>query len=302
MLTGLSPFRADPFSTNLIGPSAFPPAGGGCGNSAPAPITPGFGFGDSFVRGGTGTSPCSRGGSPAGQMPEQELAMLVKLLISAMQQQGLGADTQMNNPMGGGCPSSMGLSQPGQMLDSPLGGAQWGNMFPVQGPQVGGDLGGNAAVGGGMAQAPATPGAARALDWSAQQMNPATANAANPNNGLTQGQDPNAWTNWCLAFVAGAYGYEVPELRAATAFDSFQNFAQQGRITQDRNPPTGAPVFFDKTQGTPWGHVGIATGQTTADGDPIIRTTGSPDNPGIKDVPLSQLEKQTATYLGWAKI
>lgn len=172
----------------------------------------------------------------------------------------------------------------------------------------GGLAGGNWA-GGGLVQgtgmgvgAPPNAAAAQALDWSAQQMNPATANAVNPNNGQSAAMNPDAWTNYCLKFVSAAYGYQVPELNQETAFDSYKQFAGQGRLSNDRNPPAGAPVFFNQTGNTPYGHVGIATGKTDANGEPIIRTTGIGDFKGIQELPLSVVEKNSAQYLGWGKI
>lgn len=168
-------------------------------------------------------------------------------------------------------------------------GAGWSNAFPIQGT-------------GGGAVGPQNALAAGALDWSAQQMNPATATAVNPITGQSVAQNSDAWTNYCLKFVAAAYGNQIPELNQNTAFDSYKQFAAQGRIQQNREPPAGAPVFFDQTQNTPFGHVGIATGKRDANGEPLIRTTGVAGSTGIQEVPLSVLEKYSARYVGWAQI
>lgn len=300
MLTPLSNFRPITAPAGAPGGTLFdllPPAQAGQAQGAALAK-------DSFQLGGRGFVG-SPGGLNAGagtqQISTADVAQLVELL-RAIIAQGAG---QTGAPAQAGAQAALpampaaaplGAAMPGACRElGTLGGAQWGNVAPLMGSALSG-LNGQVA-------APAPNAlAGQALEWSAAQMNPATATAVNPNTGVSQSQDPNAWSNWCLAFVSGAYGYQVPELRAATAFDSYKNFAGQGRIQQDRNPPAGAPVFFNQTQGTPWGHVGIATGKSTADGDPIIRTTGSPDKPGIFEVPLSQLEQMTAGYLGWARL
>ncbi len=144
----------------------------------------------------------------------------------------------------------------------------------------------------------------RALDWSAAQMNPATANGVNSNNGRSLQDDPTAWDNWCLAFVSTAHGRAVPELAAGSAIRSFEKFQAAGKISQNRNNiPPGAPVFFQATQANGgYGHVAINTGRTTPSGDPIIRTTGWPGRSGVWEVPLSQLEQMSGGFIGWGQV
>ncbi len=144
----------------------------------------------------------------------------------------------------------------------------------------------------------------RALDWSAAQMNPATATGVNSNNGRSLQSDPAAWDNWCLAFVSTAHGRAVPELAAGSAIRSFEKFQAAGKISQGRNNiPPGAPVFFQASSANGgFGHVAINTGRTTASGDPIIRTTGWPGRSGVWEVPLSQLEQMSGGYIGWGQV
>ncbi len=143
----------------------------------------------------------------------------------------------------------------------------------------------------------------RALYWSQQQMNPVTGTGVNSNNGLSVSTDPKAWNNWCLAFVSTAYGRQVPELRAASAIESYRKFEAAGKIHTDSPIPAGAPVFFAATSANGGaGHIAIATGRTTPDGDPIIRTSGWRGHDGITEMPLSELERITGRYLGWGDV
>lgn len=255
---------------------------------------------DAYQPGPAGRSTASGCASRAAGS-ESELAILIQLLSMLFEKaQAAGGCGEAGLPLagssgpsaaaqafGGPALNAASLRAPGRDLGALTNG--WGNVVP------------NGALGGANATPPNAL-AGRALDWSQAQMNPMTATGVNPNNGTSAGQNPDAWTNWCLAFVSAAYGYNVPELHAMTAFDSFKTFASEGKIVQDRNPPAGAPVYFDQTAGTPWGHVGIATGKTTASGEPIIRTTGKPGSPGIYELPLSVVEKESARYIGWARI
>jgi hypothetical protein len=275
MLCGLGPsrfplsnpaFNAQPAPTPFA-PQARPPCGGIEDTFARAPIA------------GPGAGPCAGPGAAALGNSSPELEQLIQLLRGVLQ----GTGQQANGPATAGLPLGRDLGA----LNAGVAGGNWGNGALVQGTGGAG---------------PQTEAAARALDWSAQQMNPATATAVNPNTGMSVAQNPDAWTNYCLKFVSAAYGDQVPELNQNTAFESYKQFAGQGRIQQDRNPPAGAPVFFNQTASTPYGHVGIATGKTDANGDPIIRTTGVAGASGILEVPLSVLEKNSAAYLGWGKI
>lgn len=146
--------------------------------------------------------------------------------------------------------------------------------------------------------------ARRALDMSAAQMNPATATAVNRNTGQSAQRNRAAWDNWCLAFVATAYGRSVPELAAGSAIASARKFQSAGKLVARRDAiPAGAPVFFAATRSNGnFGHVAIFTGKKTASGDPIIRTSGWPGRSGIWEAPLSQLEKMTGQFIGYGAV
>lgn len=138
-----------------------------------------------------------------------------------------------------------------------------------------------------------------ALDWARAQMNPTTATGVNRNNGKNAQGDPTAWNYWCLAFVATAYGRSIPELSAGSAIQSYHKFSNAGKIQTGTSLPAGAPVFWNKTGSNPYGHIAIASGKTTADGDPIILTSGWAGRNGISEMPLSQLTACCGQYLGY---
>lgn len=216
--------------------------------------------------------------------------------------QTLAAYNQLRNPS---------LILPGQEIRLPPPG--W---TPAQGPAAVAPAGavldpgrvtsapGTAGVAGPFDPAATSPARQAALDWSRAQMDPATATGVNSNNGLSVSQDPKAWNNWCLAFVSTAYGRQVPELRAGSAIQSYENFRQAGKIDPSRtHMPAGAPVFFDATsRNGGYGHIAIFTGRYTDAGDPIIRTSGWRGRDGITEMPLSQLEAATGPFLGWGQV
>jgi hypothetical protein len=222
------------------------------------------------------SSPCGGGA---------DLSQILPTLMQALQ--GMGPLSGLDSSPSG-CAGSLSPQSFQNMFPTP----SWGTGIPSLGS-------GLPSIGGAQSGAP-NAAAQQALNFSAAQMNPATANAQNPNNGQSEAQSPQAWDDWCLAFVSAAYGYQVPELRAATATDAYKNLAAEGKIQTQGNPPAGAPVFFDSQ---PWGHVAIATGKTAPDGEPIIRSTGWPGHSGIFEVTLSQLAQMTnSNYLGYATI
>ncbi|MDP7421045.1 MAG: SH3 domain-containing protein [bacterium] len=142
-----------------------------------------------------------------------------------------------------------------------------------------------------------TPQAKSAIDWAYRQMNPATGTAINPSNGKSTAQDPKAWSGWCLGFVSSAYGRAVPNLGAPSAYESYKRFKNSGKIRTGMPIPAGAPLFW-APKGSPWGHVAIYSGRTTASGDPLIINPGST----VKEIPLSQLNKYCGQYLGYGVI
>ncbi len=141
-----------------------------------------------------------------------------------------------------------------------------------------------------------------AVVWAKSQMSPATATGVNRNNGKSVQGDPAAWNYWCLAFVATAYSRSVPELSAPSAVQSYYKFNNAGKIKSGGTIPAGAPVFWDKTGSNPYGHIAIASGKTTADGDPIIITSGWKGRNGITEMTLSELTRVCGPYLGYGVI
>ncbi|HVE86768.1 MAG TPA: peptidoglycan-binding domain-containing protein [Myxococcales bacterium] len=159
----------------------------------------------------------------------------------------------------------------------------------------------------------ATPEAKAALAWSADQMidDGGSGTGINTNVKNAQGEPLSTkdagegmWNSWCLAFVASAYGRNVPELEAADAAHSMQKFAAQDRLVNDRtNIPPGAPVFFQPTShNSGYGHIAIFTGKYDENGDPLIRTTGWRGFDGISEIPLSKLEAKTGAFAGWGVV
>jgi predicted Fe-S protein YdhL (DUF1289 family) len=180
---------------------------------------------------------------------------------------------------------------------SMAGGQIWTNDQAAQigDPSVIGQVKGNGTVAG-------------ALSWSADQMAGGSGLGVNSNNGLTVGQDPKAWNNWCLAFVSTAYGRQVPELKAGSAIDAYGNFKNAGKIVESQVIPQGAPVFFKATSANGgFGHIAIATGQYVPGSnppDPVIRTTGWNGHDGITEMPLSKLIALEGknSYLGYGMV
>lgn len=158
---------------------------------------------------------------------------------------------------------------------------------PVVGPQFG-------------VNPPTSPEAAAALAWAYAQMNRDTATGVNSNNGKSYQKDPTAWNDWCLAFVSTAYGRDSKLLAAPRAIDAYENFKNAGRIVTEGNPPAGAPVFFGATKSNGGnGHIVVATGRTTPDGDPIFISSGWPGRNGIFEITKSELAALGDPYLGY---
>jgi len=142
--------------------------------------------------------------------------------------------------------------------------------------------------------------AAQALSWSADQMTGGSGKGVNSNNGLSISRSAHAWNSYCLAFVATAYGREVPLLSAPSAIQSYKKFLNAGKIVNSRKDiPVGAPMFFKATRANGyWGHIVIFTGRYSESGEPIVRSTGWKSWRGIHEVPLSKLES-TGAYTGY---
>ncbi len=141
---------------------------------------------------------------------------------------------------------------------------------------------------------------AGAVTWARDQMAGGTRKGRNSNNGMTS-KDPKAWNDWCLAFVATAYGRENEGLRAISAADALEGFLSKGKITNDKNPPAGAIMFSDKSPANPYGHIFIATGQKNSKGEPMVITSGWPGHDGITEMTLSEMIKVNGEeyYKGW---
>lgn len=138
-----------------------------------------------------------------------------------------------------------------------------------------------------------------ALTWARDQLNGGTGEGLNTNNGMKTRDDVSAWNNWCLAFVATAYGRRLNELKELSAITSYENFNRAGKIKTDKKPPAGAIMYTGPVPGNPHGHIFIATGKFK-NKDPIIITTGGPGLDGLHEMPLSQLLAWAGgKYLGW---
>lgn len=125
--------------------------------------------------------------------------------------------------------------------------------------------------------------------------------------------DSSEWNDWCQAFVSTAYDFQIPEMRTGSANSAIEAFRQSGQLVEPSttlaaggypdfsNVPAGAAVYFGRE---PHGHVGIFTGEFTAEGEPIIRTTGynsaTGGRNGITDMPFSELMSEfDLTYVGY---
>ena len=136
-----------------------------------------------------------------------------------------------------------------------------------------------------------------ALTWAKDQMEGGTGKGINVNNGQFIANDPNTWDGWCLAFVGTAYGGKVPELQTESAISSYNAFKSAGKITNDKKPLAGAVMYTAPTPDNEYGHIFIATGKFSTDGDPIVITTGYG---AIKEMTLTEVANDLgATYLGW---
>lgn len=139
-----------------------------------------------------------------------------------------------------------------------------------------------------------------ALTWAQDQMEGGTCKGINGNNGQSVANDPTAWNNYCLAFVSTAYGRKIPELREESAFASYTNFNTQGKITRNQKPPAGAIMYTAPTSSNEHGHIFLATGKLSPNGDPIIITSGWNGQNGITEMTLTELcNTLGANYLGW---
>ncbi|MBI4348614.1 MAG: hypothetical protein HY553_17380 [Elusimicrobia bacterium] len=116
----------------------------------------------------------------------------------------------------------------------------------------------------------------------------------NPNNGT------HDWTGWCLGFVNATLravrGKGDPQMSQPAAKNAYYAMAAAGRISKDmREVPPGAALLWSNC--SPWGHAAIATGETSADGTPIMITTS---HKGIREMSVKQFGCGMPT--GWGKI
>ncbi len=143
-----------------------------------------------------------------------------------------------------------------------------------------------------------------AVTWARDQLKSGQRKGLNQNNGMTS-IDETAWDDWCLAFVNSAYGHQVDHLKAGSAVASMRSFDSAGKLKNDKRPPAGAIMFTDATPSNPYGHIFIATGKYSADGDPIVVTTGSPGWSGVREITLTEMLNAVGGkgfYRGWASV
>ncbi len=140
--------------------------------------------------------------------------------------------------------------------------------------------------------------AAGAITWAKDQMAGGTKMGFNKNNGKIS-QNETCWNYYCGAFIATAWGRKVPQMVGASAYEQYKNFKRDGMIHTDRNPPAGAIMFTAPTSSSKYGHVFMATGEITSNGEPMVITSGWRGHNGISTMPLSQMIG-SKTYLGWA--
>ncbi|MBR4570078.1 MAG: SH3 domain-containing protein [Candidatus Riflebacteria bacterium] len=140
--------------------------------------------------------------------------------------------------------------------------------------------------------------AAGAITWAKDQMAGGTKMGFNKNNGKIS-QNETCWNYYCGAFIATAWGRKVPQMVGGSAYEQYKNFKRDGMIHTDKNPPAGAIMFTAPTATSKYGHVFMATGEITSNGEPMVITSGWKGHNGISTMPLSQMigSKQ---YLGWA--
>lgn len=143
-----------------------------------------------------------------------------------------------------------------------------------------------------------------AVTWARDQLKGGQKKGLNVNNGMTS-IDKSSWDNWCLAFVATAYGRKVANLQTGSAINSLQKYDSEGKLKMDKRPPAGAIIFTGATASNPHGHIFIATGKYSGTDDPIVVTTGAPGWSGVKEIPLSEVLEANGGpgyYRGWTSI
>lgn len=141
---------------------------------------------------------------------------------------------------------------------------------------------------------------AGAVTWARDQMEGGTGKGINANNGQQICNTDQAWNDWCLAFVNTAYNREIEELRVGSAITSYENWQRRGKINTSRKPPAGAILYTGPTPTNPHGHIFIASGKTSANGEAMVITTGSTGFDGVKETTLSECINWTGgSYLGW---
>ena len=140
--------------------------------------------------------------------------------------------------------------------------------------------------------------AAGAITWAKDQMAGGSKMGFNKNNGKIS-QNETCWNYYCGAFIATAWGRKVPQMVGGSAYEQYKNFKRDGMIHTDKNPPAGAIMFTAPTSSSKYGHVFMATGEITSNGEPMVITSGWTGHNGISTMPLSQMIG-TKQYLGWA--
>ena len=140
--------------------------------------------------------------------------------------------------------------------------------------------------------------AAGAITWAKDQMAGGTKMGFNKNNGKIS-QNETCWNYYCGAFIATAWGRKVPQMVGGSAYEQYKNFKRDSMIHTDKNPPAGAIMFTAPNSSSKYGHVFMATGEITSNGEPMVITSGWKGHNGISTMPLSQMIG-TKTYLGWA--
>lgn len=101
---------------------------------------------------------------------------------------------------------------------------------------------------------------------------------------------------FCLRFIRTLWGASGGIPDPNTEIPSLQ---KAGHITNDMNPPIGAPVWF---QGGTHGHVAIVS--KYVNGVPYIITTDYPKKGSVGEVPLSELQSAWGNlkYQGWSSV
>lgn len=140
--------------------------------------------------------------------------------------------------------------------------------------------------------------AAGAITWAKDQMAGGSKMGFNKNNGKIS-QNETCWNHYCGAFIATAWGRKVPQMVGGSAYEQYKNFKRDGMIHLDKNPPAGAIMFTAPTSTSKYGHVFMATGEITSNGEPMVITSGWTGHNGISTMTLSQMIG-TKNYLGWA--